>query len=128
MSVFLDHELELEYRLSYTQAGMLDSLHIAPMPANRRRAAPVDDIDEALHDDVGPREQGDDWLLSVISIRDRKSCFLAPAEVSQAKLNHLLPLDWQAGLAVRVPSMLRKELLKLGLDAAGHCAPNTIVQ
>jgi inorganic pyrophosphatase/exopolyphosphatase len=72
--------------------------------------------------------QGDDWLLNVISIRDRKSCFLAPAEVSQQKLNHLLPLDWQAGLAVRAPSMLRKELLKLALDAALHCAPNTIVQ
>ncbi|RON81270.1 bifunctional oligoribonuclease/PAP phosphatase NrnA [Pseudomonas fluorescens] len=73
-------------------------------------------------------EQGDDWLLNVISIRDRKSCFLAPAEVSQQKLNHLLPLDWQAGLAVRAPSMLRKELLKLALDAASYCAPNTIVQ
>ncbi|MFZ3280459.1 DHH family phosphoesterase [Pseudomonas sp.] len=73
-------------------------------------------------------EQGDDWLLNVISIRDRKSCFLAPAEVSQQKLNHLLPLDWQAGQAVRAPSMLRKELLKLALDAALHCAPNTIVQ
>ncbi|MFJ2528266.1 bifunctional oligoribonuclease/PAP phosphatase NrnA [Pseudomonas helmanticensis] len=73
-------------------------------------------------------EQGDDWLLNVISIRDRKSCFLAPDEVSQQKLSHLLPLDWQAGLAVRAPSMLRKELLKLGLDAGSHCAPNTIVQ
>jgi hypothetical protein len=73
-------------------------------------------------------EQGDDWLLNVISIRDGKSCFLAPAEVSQQKLNRLLPLDWQAGLAVRSPSMLRKELLKLGLDAGSHCAPNTIVQ
>jgi inorganic pyrophosphatase/manganese-dependent inorganic pyrophosphatase len=72
--------------------------------------------------------QGDDWLLNVISIRDRKSCFLAPAEVSQQKLNRLLPLDWQAGLAVRAPSILRKELLKLGLDAGSHCAPNTIVQ
>jgi inorganic pyrophosphatase/manganese-dependent inorganic pyrophosphatase len=73
-------------------------------------------------------EQGDDWLLNVISIRDRKSCFLAPDEVSQQKLSHLLPLDWQAGLAVRAPSMLRKELLKLGLDADSHCAPNSIVQ
>lgn len=73
-------------------------------------------------------EQGHDWLLNVISIRDRKSCFLAPDEVSQQKLSHLLPLDWQAGLAVRAPSMLRKELLKLGLDAGSHCAPNTIVQ
>ncbi|WP_095113607.1 DHH family protein [Pseudomonas sp. Irchel 3H7] len=73
-------------------------------------------------------EQGDDWLLNVISIRDRKSCFLAPDEVSQQKLNRLLPLDWQAGLAVRSPSMLRKELLRLGLDAGSHCAPNTIVQ
>ncbi|TMU66017.1 DHH family protein [Pseudomonas fluorescens] len=73
-------------------------------------------------------EQGDDWLLNVISIRDRKSCFLAPAEVSQQKLNHLLPLEWQGGLAVREPSILRKELLKLGLGATSHCAPNTIVQ
>ncbi|WP_460065008.1 DHH family phosphoesterase [Pseudomonas sp. S2_H08] len=73
-------------------------------------------------------EQGDDWLLNVISIRDRESCFLAPAEVSQQKLNRLLPLDWQGGLAVRARSMLRKELLKLALDAASHCAPNTIVQ
>ncbi|MGU3347682.1 DHH family phosphoesterase [Pseudomonas monsensis] len=73
-------------------------------------------------------EQGDDWLLNLISIRDRKSCFLAPAEVSQAKLDHLLPLDWQAGLAVRKPSMLRKELLKLGLCAGHQGAPNTIVQ
>ena len=73
-------------------------------------------------------EQGNDWLLNVISIRDRKSCFLAPAEVSQQKLNRLLPLEWQGGLAVRSPSMLRKELLKLALDAANHCAPNSIVQ
>jgi inorganic pyrophosphatase/exopolyphosphatase len=73
-------------------------------------------------------EQGDDWLLNVISIHDRKSCLLAPAEVSQQKLNHLLPLEWQGGLAVREPSILRKELLKLGLGATSHCAPNTIVQ
>ncbi|VVM80372.1 DHH family phosphoesterase [Pseudomonas fluorescens] len=73
-------------------------------------------------------EQGDDWLLNVISIRDSKSCLLAPNHVSQAKLNCLWPLDWQAGVAVVSPSMLRKEWLKLGLDAASHCAPNTIVQ
>jgi inorganic pyrophosphatase len=73
-------------------------------------------------------QQGDDWLLNMISIRDHKSCFLAPTEVSQQKLNRLLPLDWQAGLAVRAPSILRKELLKLGLDAGSHCAPNSIVQ
>lgn len=73
-------------------------------------------------------EQGDDCLLNVISIRDSKSCLLAPNHVSQAKLNCLRPLDWQAGVAVVSPSMLRKEWLKLGLGATNHCAPNTIVQ
>ncbi|WP_277758308.1 DHH family protein [Pseudomonas sp. A34-9] len=73
-------------------------------------------------------EQGDDCLLNVISVRDSKSCLLAPSDVSQQKLNHLWPLDWQAGVAVVSPSMLRKEWLKRGLDTASHCAPNTIVQ
>ncbi|WP_178120919.1 DHH family phosphoesterase [Pseudomonas atagonensis] len=60
--------------------------------------------------------QGEDWLLNVISIRDRLSCLLAEPMVSQQKLNRLLPLAWQAELAVLKPSMLRKELLKLGLN------------
>ena len=60
--------------------------------------------------------QGDDWLLNVISIRDRQSCLLAEPAISQKKLSRLLPLNWQASMAVVKPSMLRKELLKLGLD------------
>ncbi|WP_423205761.1 DHH family phosphoesterase [Pseudomonas kribbensis] len=60
--------------------------------------------------------QGDDWLLNVISISQRKSCLLAEPVVSQQKLSRLLPMEWQAGLAVLKPSILRKELLKLGLS------------
>ncbi|PKA72925.1 inorganic pyrophosphatase/manganese-dependent inorganic pyrophosphatase [Pseudomonas baetica] len=60
--------------------------------------------------------QGDDWLLNVISIRDGKSCLLAEPEASQQTLNRLLPLQWQAAMAVVKPSMLRKELLMLGLN------------
>ncbi|RBL68918.1 DHH family protein [Pseudomonas sp. MWU13-2625] len=60
--------------------------------------------------------QGDDWLLNVISTRDGKSCLLAEPLLSQQKLDRLLPLQWQAGMAVVKPSMLRKELLKLGLN------------
>lgn len=62
--------------------------------------------------------QGDDWLLNVIGIRDRKSCLLAESTLTQQKLNNLLSLDWQAGIAVLKPSILRKELLKLGLTAS----------
>ncbi|RON62156.1 bifunctional oligoribonuclease/PAP phosphatase NrnA [Pseudomonas fluorescens] len=65
--------------------------------------------------------QGDDWLLNVISIRDGKSCLLAEPEVSQQTLNRLLPLQWQTAMAVVKPSMLRKELLKLGLDLNPAC-------
>lgn len=61
-------------------------------------------------------EQGADWVLNVISISEGKSCLLADPLVSQQKLNRLLPLEWQAGMAVLKPSMLRKELLKLGLS------------
>lgn len=61
--------------------------------------------------------QGDDWLLNVIGIRDRKSCLLAESTLTQQKLNNLLSLDWQAGIAVLKPSILRKELLTLGLTA-----------
>lgn len=60
--------------------------------------------------------QGDDWLLNVISIRDGKSCLLAEPEASQQTLNRLLPLQWQAAMAIVKPSMLRKELLMLGLN------------
>lgn len=63
-------------------------------------------------------EQGDDWLLNVISIRDRKSCFLAESELSQQKLNRLMQFGWWCGMAVVEPSMLRKELLKLSLSVA----------
>lgn len=59
--------------------------------------------------------QGEDWLLNIISIRDRKSCLLAEPLPSQQKLSHLLTLDWIAGMSVLTPSILRKELLKLGL-------------
>ncbi|WP_170929402.1 MULTISPECIES: bifunctional oligoribonuclease/PAP phosphatase NrnA [unclassified Pseudomonas] len=61
--------------------------------------------------------QGDDWLLNVICISQRKSCLLAEPVVSQQKLSRLLPVEWQAGLAVLKPSILRKELLSLGLNA-----------
>ncbi|PCR93314.1 DHH family protein [Pseudomonas fluorescens] len=61
--------------------------------------------------------QGDDWLLNVICISQRKSCLLAEPVVSQQKLSRLLPMEWQAGLAVLKPSILRKELLSLGLNA-----------
>ncbi len=61
--------------------------------------------------------QGDDWLLNVISISQCKSCLLAEPEVSQQKLSRLLPMEWQAGLAILKPSILRKELLSLGLNA-----------
>jgi inorganic pyrophosphatase/manganese-dependent inorganic pyrophosphatase len=60
--------------------------------------------------------QGEDWLLNIISIRDGKSCLLAEPLVSQQRLNRLLPLEWQASVAIVKPSMLRKELLKLGLN------------
>ena len=60
--------------------------------------------------------QGEDWLLNVISIRDGQSCLLAEPQVSQQTLNRLLPLQWRAAVAVVKPSMLRKELLKLGLN------------
>ncbi|AXI62160.1 DHH family protein [Pseudomonas kribbensis] len=60
--------------------------------------------------------QGDDWLLNVISISQRTSCLLAEHMVSQQKLSRLLPIEWQAGLAILKPSILRKELLKLGLS------------
>ncbi|MFJ2320454.1 bifunctional oligoribonuclease/PAP phosphatase NrnA [Pseudomonas sp. NPDC087817] len=60
--------------------------------------------------------QGEDWLLNVIGIRDGKSALLAQSSVSQDKLNNLLPLDWQAGIAILKPSMLRKELLRIDLD------------
>ncbi|NWB97461.1 DHH family protein [Pseudomonas gingeri] len=59
--------------------------------------------------------QGGDWLLNVISIRECKSYFLADPVVSQQKLSRLLPVDWQAGMAVFDRSLQRKELLKLGL-------------
>ncbi|WP_183782900.1 DHH family phosphoesterase [Pseudomonas sp. JAI115] len=79
------------------------------------------DADALLHkhrNDIGGWMvgQGDDWLLNVISIRDGKSCLLAEPLLSQQKLDRLLPLQWQAGMAVVKPSMLRKELLKLGLN------------
>ena len=63
------------------------------------------------------RGQGDDWLLNVICISQRKSCLLAEPVVSQQKLSRLLPVEWQAGLAALKPSILRKELLSLGLNA-----------
>lgn len=62
-------------------------------------------------------EKGEDAMLNVIGIRERKSCIVAHATVSQKKLNNLLALEWQAGIAVVEPSILRKELLKLGLSA-----------
>ncbi|WP_053121393.1 DHH family phosphoesterase [Pseudomonas sp. P1.31] len=63
-------------------------------------------------------EQGDDWMLNVISIRDRKSCLLVEPELSQQKLNRLMQFGWCSGMAVVEPSMLRKELLKLSLSVA----------
>lgn len=62
--------------------------------------------------------QSGDWLLNIISIRERKSYFLAEPLVSQQKLSDLLSIDWQAGMAVLERSLLRKELLRLGLVAA----------
>jgi len=59
--------------------------------------------------------QGGDWLLNVISIRECKNFFLAEPLISQQKLSHLLSIDWQDGMAVLERSLLRKELLTLGL-------------
>jgi inorganic pyrophosphatase/manganese-dependent inorganic pyrophosphatase len=64
--------------------------------------------------------EGKDWLLNLISIRDRKSCLLAKPLVSQQKLSHLLSLDWHAGVAFLEPSMLRKELVRLSLQTPRH--------
>ncbi|MFJ2281213.1 DHH family protein [Pseudomonas sp. NPDC087803] len=79
------------------------------------------DADALLHkhrNEIGGwmARQGDDWLLNIISIRDGKSCLLAEPVLSQQKLDRLLALQWHAAMAVVKPSMLRKELLKLGLN------------
>ncbi len=60
--------------------------------------------------------QGGDWLLNVISIRECGSYFLAEPLVSQQKLSQLLSIEWHAGMAVLERALLRKELLKLGLE------------
>lgn len=59
---------------------------------------------------------GEDWLLNAISIAEQKSYFLAGSPCSQDKLSRLLPLTWQADVAVLDQAVLRKELLKLGLE------------
>ncbi|MBV4457904.1 DHH family protein [Pseudomonas sp. COR58] len=61
--------------------------------------------------------QGEDWLLNVIGIREGESRFLADPPISQDKVSRLVALDWHAGQAVLQPSILRKELLRLGLSA-----------
>ena len=62
--------------------------------------------------------QGDDWLLNAISIRERKSYWLAGPLPSQQKLSLLLTVHWQGAHAVLGRAMQRKELLKLALAAA----------
>lgn len=62
--------------------------------------------------------QGEDWLLNAISIRERKSYWLAGPLHSQQKLSLLLAVHWQGAHAVLGRAMQRKELLKLALAAA----------
>ncbi|MFJ7792854.1 bifunctional oligoribonuclease/PAP phosphatase NrnA [Pseudomonas sp. NPDC096950] len=59
--------------------------------------------------------QGDDWLLNVISISERRSYFLVEPLISQKKLGDLLRVDCQDGLVVHERSLLRKELVAMGL-------------
>lgn len=59
--------------------------------------------------------QGDDWLLNVISISERRSYFLVEPLISQKKLGDLLRVDCQGGLVVHERSLLRKELVAMGL-------------
>ncbi|ANF87288.1 inorganic pyrophosphatase [Pseudomonas antarctica] len=61
--------------------------------------------------------QGEDWLLNAISIRERKSYWLAGPLLSQQKLSLLLSLNWQGAQAVLGRAMQRKELVKLALAA-----------
>ncbi|TSD76124.1 DHH family protein [Pseudomonas sp. KBS0710] len=64
--------------------------------------------------------QGEDWLLNAISIRERKSYWLAERSLSQQKLSLLLSLNWQGTRAVLARAMQRKELVKLALAAANE--------
>lgn len=59
--------------------------------------------------------QGNDWLLNIVSICERKSYFLAEPLVSQKKLSDLLQVDCRSGLVVHERSLLRKELLAMGI-------------
>lgn len=74
-------------------------------------------INESARSTIGNwlAEQGGDWFFLVISIRECKNFFLAEPLISQQKLSQLLLTDWQARMAVLERSLLRKELLTLGL-------------
>lgn len=62
--------------------------------------------------------QGDDWLLNVISISERRSYFLAGPIISQQKLSDLLQVCCQSGMLVFERAILRKELVAMGLAAS----------
>ncbi|NVZ23704.1 DHH family protein [Pseudomonas costantinii] len=64
--------------------------------------------------------QGEDWLLNAISIRERKSYWLAGPVLSRQKLSLLLSIKWQGALAVLERAMQRKELVTLALAAPGE--------
>jgi inorganic pyrophosphatase len=60
--------------------------------------------------------QGDDWVLNIISISEGKSYFVAEPSVSQRKLSALVQLVWNMDVASLPHPILRKELMKLGLN------------
>jgi len=63
------------------------------------------------------RGQGGDGLVNLIGIADGKSHFLTSSASARDKLGRLLPLCWQGEVAVTEPSLLRKQLLTLALEA-----------
>lgn len=59
--------------------------------------------------------QGDDWMLNVISIGERKSYLLSDPVASQQKLTQMLQVDGLDGVFVLERPILRKELIAMGL-------------
>jgi hypothetical protein len=62
--------------------------------------------------------QGEDWMLNVISISERKSYLLSEPVISQQKLMQMLQVDGQDGVFVLERPILRKELIAMGLALA----------